>query len=260
MATCSSSVILLSRSKISPKAEVSNLFIQSKSTATMTRLCTDDQHVWVWGSAIVKTPAWTRESIQITRMESFQITRMESIQITRMESIQITRMESIQITRMESIQITRMESIQITRMESIQITRMESIQITRMESIQITRMLILFSHHTSSQCCKSISNEYSARTYSETRMLIGQSEEQTQFQWFFVILSDLNRQNHKKWLFGLAAHNRLSLSLPLSFSSSSYFLSFSIQKWTVAVSLLGLRFFNFCQSFSFHTPFFSVFL
>ena len=31
-------------------------------------------------------------------------------------------------------------------------------------------------------------------------------------------------------LFGLAARNRLSLSLPLSFSPSSYFLSFSIQK------------------------------
>ena len=40
------------------------------------------------------------------------------------------------------------------------------------------------------------------------------------------------RQNHKKKrLFGLAARNRLALSLPLSFSSSSYFLSFSIQKW-----------------------------
>ena len=34
----------------------------------------------------------------------------------------------------------------------------------------------------------------------------------------------------KKRLFGLAARKRLSLSLPLSFSPSSYFLSFSIQK------------------------------
>ena len=34
----------------------------------------------------------------------------------------------------------------------------------------------------------------------------------------------------QKRLFGLAARNRLSLFLPLSFSSSSYFLSFSIQK------------------------------
>ena len=39
------------------------------------------------------------------------------------------------------------------------------------------------------------------------------------------------RQNLKrKGLFGLAARNRLSLSHPLSFSSSSYFLSFSKQK------------------------------
>ena len=34
----------------------------------------------------------------------------------------------------------------------------------------------------------------------------------------------------KKILLGLAARKRLSLSLPLSFSPSSYFLSFSIQK------------------------------
>ena len=39
------------------------------------------------------------------------------------------------------------------------------------------------------------------------------------------------RQN-QKILFGLAARKRLSLSLPLSFSPSSYFLSFSIQKMT----------------------------
>ena len=38
------------------------------------------------------------------------------------------------------------------------------------------------------------------------------------------------RQNLKKRLFGLAACNRFCLSLPLSFSSSSNFLSFSIQK------------------------------
>ena len=38
------------------------------------------------------------------------------------------------------------------------------------------------------------------------------------------------QQNLKKRLFGLAACNRLSLSLPLSLSSSSYFLSFSKQK------------------------------
>ena len=44
------------------------------------------------------------------------------------------------------------------------------------------------------------------------------------------------RQNLKRRLFGLAARNRLSLSLPLSFSSSSYFLSFSIQKWIFPVS------------------------
>ena len=37
-------------------------------------------------------------------------------------------------------------------------------------------------------------------------------------------------QNLKKRLFGLAACNRLSLSLPFSFSSSSYLLSFSKQK------------------------------
>ena len=37
------------------------------------------------------------------------------------------------------------------------------------------------------------------------------------------------RQN-QKILFGLAARKRLSLSLPLSFSPSSYFLSFSVQK------------------------------
>ena len=46
------------------------------------------------------------------------------------------------------------------------------------------------------------------------------------------------RQNLKKRLFGLAARNRLSLSLPLSFSSSSYYLSFSIQK---ASNLLSHR-------------------
>ena len=43
----------------------------------------------------------------------------------------------------------------------------------------------------------------------------------------------LIRQNLQKRLFGLAARNRLSLSLPLSFSPSSSFLSFSIQKWKV---------------------------
>ena len=37
----------------------------------------------------------------------------------------------------------------------------------------------------------------------------------------------------QKRLFRLAARNRLSLSLPLSFSSSSYFLSFSIRKKSV---------------------------
>ena len=43
-------------------------------------------------------------------------------------------------------------------------------------------------------------------------------------------------------LFRLAARSRLSLSLPLSFCPSSYFLSFSIQKWihpfTIEVALL----------------------
>ena len=43
------------------------------------------------------------------------------------------------------------------------------------------------------------------------------------------------RQNLKKGLFGLAARNRLSLSLPLSFSSSSYFLSFSKQKMNASL-------------------------
>ena len=43
------------------------------------------------------------------------------------------------------------------------------------------------------------------------------------------------RQNLKKRLFGLAARNRLSLSRPLSFSPSSYFLSFSVQKWKATV-------------------------
>ena len=37
--------------------------------------------------------------------------------------------------------------------------------------------------------------------------------------------------SQKRILFGLAARNRLSLSLPLSFSSSSYFLSFSKRKF-----------------------------
>ena len=47
------------------------------------------------------------------------------------------------------------------------------------------------------------------------------------FFFFFFFLSDLNqvRQNQKR-LFGLVARKRLSLSLPLSFSPSSYFLSF----------------------------------
>ena len=44
------------------------------------------------------------------------------------------------------------------------------------------------------------------------------------------------RQNLKKRLFGLAARDRLSLFLPLSFSPSSHFLSFSIQKWNLRVS------------------------
>ena len=42
------------------------------------------------------------------------------------------------------------------------------------------------------------------------------------------------RQNQKR-LFGLAARNRLSLSLPLSFSPLSYFLSFSIQKRVLTI-------------------------
>ena len=42
------------------------------------------------------------------------------------------------------------------------------------------------------------------------------------------------QQNLKERLFGLATRNRLSLSLPLSFSSSSYFLSFSKQKLNYA--------------------------
>ena len=48
------------------------------------------------------------------------------------------------------------------------------------------------------------------------------------FLVFFVILSELSTKSQKR-LFGWAARNRLSLSLPLSFSSSSYLLSFSIQ-------------------------------
>ena len=48
--------------------------------------------------------------------------------------------------------------------------------------------------------------------------------------WYRLVQLQV-RQNLKKRLFGLAARNRLSLSLPLSFSSSSYFLSFSKQKW-----------------------------
>ena len=54
------------------------------------------------------------------------------------------------------------------------------------------------------------------------------------------------RQNlkKKKRLFGLAARNRLSLSLPLSFSPSSYFLSFSIQKNTT----LATRIFRFFET------------
>ena len=44
----------------------------------------------------------------------------------------------------------------------------------------------------------------------------------------------------QKRLFELAARNRLSLSLPLSFSSSSYFLSFSKQKSMQGV-LVGIR-------------------
>ena len=79
------------------------------------------------------------------------------------------------------------------------------------------------------------------------------------FFFFFLVLSDLNqavpdhladesarwlgtawfksdktkkkKKKKKKRLFGLSARNRLSLSLPLSFSPLSYFLSFSIQKW-----------------------------
>ena len=51
------------------------------------------------------------------------------------------------------------------------------------------------------------------------------------------------RQNlKKKRLFGLAARNRLSLSLPLSFSPSSYFLSFSIQKFVCTARFLCLPF------------------
>ena len=51
-----------------------------------------------------------------------------------------------------------------------------------------------------------------------------------------VPLGSSPTKSQKKRLFGLAARNRLSLSLPLSFSSSSYFLSYSIQRSTVSCS------------------------
>ena len=62
---------------------------------------------------------------------------------------------------------------------------------------------------------------------------------------FFEILSDLNQAvpNHLADL-GLAARDRLSLFLPLSFSPSSYFLSFSIKncnKWYEEGKIASLR-------------------
>ena len=64
--------------------------------------------------------------------------------------------------------------------------------------------------------------------------------------WEFVGLDLKVRQNlKKKRLFGLAARNRLSLSLPLSFSSSSDFLSFSIQKWNFTCSFQVFLFSRF---------------
>ena len=51
-----------------------------------------------------------------------------------------------------------------------------------------------------------------------------------------------SRQNLKKRLFGLTARNRPSLSLRLSFSPSSYFLSFSIQKSEFFIFAPGLSY------------------
>ena len=53
----------------------------------------------------------------------------------------------------------------------------------------------------------------------------------------------------QKGLFGLMAHNRLSLSLLLSFSSSSYFLSFTKHKSVNGLSQLNLFFLMKCLPF-----------
>ena len=58
------------------------------------------------------------------------------------------------------------------------------------------------------------------------------------FFFFFRFCWTWNLKISKKRLFGLAARNRLSLSLPLSFSSSSYFISFSIQKGVISPHIL----------------------
>ena len=57
----------------------------------------------------------------------------------------------------------------------------------------------------------------------------------------------------KKKLFGLAARNRLSLSLPLSFSSSPYFLSFSKRKSIQSHSPYRMLIENFASHFLFST-------
>ena len=78
------------------------------------------------------------------------------------------------------------------------------------------------------------------------------SRQERVFSWRFCNVSQTR-------LFELAAGNRLSLSLPLSFSSSSYFLSFSKQKSKAYNSLIFNHGLSKTSTYHFrvraHTPF-----
>ena len=58
----------------------------------------------------------------------------------------------------------------------------------------------------------------------------------------YLAYASTSQTNSPKRLFGLAARKRLSLSLTLSFSSSSYFLSFSKQNSNILISV-----WHFCK-------------
>ena len=74
----------------------------------------------------------------------------------------------------------------------------------------------------SSSVCNKTSFFWFCRTWTKRYLITSQTRVKR--------VSRIHHRTIQKILFGLAARKRLSLSLPLSFSPSSYFLSFSIQK------------------------------